>query len=445
MRKQWRKFGGSKDFTGPPAPYSAMNIVLVGISHKTAPLEMRERLAFSELCLRDALGELVDQDALEEGLIVSTCNRVELLASAPSGADRGLDRLMEFLCGFHGLEPGTLNGHLYRHSDSDAIKHVFRVASSLDSMVVGESQILGQVKEAYQAAVEAGTVGRVLSQLMNRALYVAKRIRTETGVAQNPVSVSSVAVELAQKIFSDLSDKTVLLVGAGETGELAARCLIEAGTSKLLVTNRTAERAGEIANKFGGAAVSFEAFYDVLSLSDIVLCSTGAADYVISPAETRRALKSRKRGPLLFIDISVPRNIDPSIADIENTFLFDIDDLQSIVQSNLNERVREANAAEAIVEAEVHQFVKQLRSLDIGPAIAEVKELLSQMAASEFKRNRKRLGGLTAEQETAIRDVLIPALVNKLSHPVILHLRNAAREREPSELIDELRKMLRID
>jgi len=422
-----------------------MNIVLVGISHKTAPLEMRERLAFSELCLRDALGKLVDQDALEEALIVSTCNRVELLASAPGGADRGLDRLMEFLCGFHGLEPGTLNGHLYRHSDSDAIKHVFRVASSLDSMVVGESQILGQVKEAYQAAVEAGTVGRVLSQLMNRALYVAKRIRTETGVAQNPVSVSSVAVELAQKIFSDLSDKTVLLVGAGETGELAARCLIEAGTSKLLVTNRTAERAGEIANKFGGAAVSFEAFYDVLSLSDIVLCSTGAADYVISPAETRRALKSRKRGPLLFIDISVPRNIDPSIADIENTFLFDIDDLQSIVQSNLSERVREANAAEAIVEAEVHQFVKQLRSLDIGPAIAEVKELLSQMAASEFKRNRKRLGGLTAEQETAIRDVLIPALVNKLSHPVILHLRNAAREREPSELIDELRKMLRID
>jgi glutamyl-tRNA reductase len=422
-----------------------MNIVLVGISHKTAPLEMRERLAFSELCLRDALGELVDQDALEEGLIVSTCNRVELLASAPSGADRGLGRLMEFLCGFHRLEPDTLNGHLYRHADSDAIKHVFRVASSLDSMVVGESQILGQVKEAYQAAVEAGTIGRVLSQLMNRALHVAKRIRTETAVAQNPVSVSSVAVELAQKIFSDLSDKTVLLVGAGETGELAARCLIEAGTSKLLVTNRTAERAQEIANKFSGGAVSFEAFYDVLPLSDIVLCSTGAADYVISPAQTRKALKSRKRGPLLFIDISVPRNIDPSIADIENTFLFDIDDLQSIVQSNLSERVREATAAEAIVEAEVHQFVKQLRSLDIGPAVAEVKELLSQMAASEFKRNRKRLGGLSAEQETAIQDVLIPALVNKLSHPVILHLRHAAREREPSELIDELRKMLRID
>ena len=213
----------------------------------------------------------------------------------------------------------------------------------------------------------------------------------------------------------------------------------------MLVTNRTAERAQEIANKFNGGAVSFEAFYDVLPSSDIVICSTGAADYVISPAQTRKALKSRKRGPLLFIDISVPRNIDPSIADIENTFLFDIDDLESIVQSNVSERVREANTAEAIVEVEVLQFVKHLRSLDIGPAVAEVKELLSQMAATEFKRNRKRLGGLSAEQETAIQDILLPALVNKLSHPVIVHLRHTAREREPSELIDELRKMLRID
>jgi glutamyl-tRNA reductase len=422
-----------------------MNIVLVGISHKTAPVEMRERLAFNESHLHDALGELVDQDSLEEGLIVSTCNRVELLASAPSGADRGLGRLMDFLCGFHCLEPGALNGHLYRHADSEAIKHVFRVTSSLDSMVVGESQILGQVKEAYQHAVEAGTIGRVLSQLMNRALHVAKRIRTETGVAQNPVSVSSVAVELARKIFDELSDKTVLLVGAGETGELAARSLIEAGTSKLIVTNRTAGRGEEIARKFGGGAVSFETFYDVLPASDIVLCATGAPDYVIRPAETRKALKSRKRGPLLFIDISVPRNIDPSVADIENTFLLDVDDLESIVKTNLREREYEAQAAETIIEAEVQHFNKLLRSLDIGPAVVEIKQLLSQMAASEFKRNRKRLGDLSPDQETAIQDVLLPALVNKLSHPLIVHLRNAARDREPNEIIDQLRKMLRID
>lgn len=422
-----------------------MNIVLIGLSHKTAPVEMRERLAFSESRLQDALAALVDQDTVDEGLIVSTCNRVELLASAPAGADRGLDRLTGFLCNFHNLRPDTLNGHLYAHADTEAIKHIFRVASSLDSMIVGESQILGQVKEAYQSAIEAGTVGRVLSQLMNRTINVAKRIRTETAVAQNPVSVSSVAVELARKIFGDLSDKTVLLVGAGEMGELAARSLVEAGTSKLIVTNRTAERSEEIARKFGSGAVNFEALYDVLPSADIVLCSTGAPNYVIHPAETKKALKSRKRGPLLFIDISVPRNIDPAVAGLDNTFLFDVDDLESVVKSNLREREREAQIAETIIESEVEGFMSHLRSLDLGPVVVEVKQLLSQMALSEYKRNRKRLGALSPEQEAAIQEVLLPALVNKLSHPVIVHLRHAARNGEPSEVIEELRKMIRID
>src|ERR1044071_5086703 len=414
-----------------------MNIVLIGLSHKTAPVEMRERLAFDVSRLSDALAELVDQEALDEGLIVSTCNRVELLASAPAGADRGLNRLTDFLCDFHHLQLNSLNGHLYSHADTEAIKHIFRVASSLDSMVVGESQILGQVKEAYQSAVEAGTVGRVLSQLMNRTINVAKRIRTETAVAQNPVSISSVAVELARKIFNDLSDKTVLLVGAGEMGELAARSLVEAGTSKLIVTNRTAERSEEIARKFRSNAVNFEAFYDVLPSADIVLCSTGAPGYVIHPAETKKALKSRKRGPLLFIDISVPRNIDPAVAGLDNTFLFDVDDLESVVKSNLRERQREAQLAEAIIESEVEGFMGQLRSLDLGPIVVEVKQLLAQMALSEYKRNRKRLGALNPEQEAAIQDVLLPALVNKLSHPVIVHLRHAARNGEPSEVIEE--------
>src|ERR1051325_5002156 len=312
-----------------------MNIVLVGLSHKTAPLEMRERLAFAEPLIPDALNRLLDQPTVDEGLIVSTCNRVELLASTTAGAEQGIACLSDFLSEFHHLTPESLNGHLYRHADADAIKHLFRVAASLDSLVVGESQILGQVKEAYQHAVEAGTVGRVLSQLMNRAISVAKRVRTETGVAQNPVSISSVAVELARKIFEDLTNKSVLLVGAGEMGELAARNLIEAGTSKLLVTNRTAARAEEVARQFGGAAVSFEAFYDVLAAADLVLCSTGAPDYVIRPADARPALKGRRRGPLLFIDISVPRNVDPAIAHLDNCFLFDVDDLESVVKANI--------------------------------------------------------------------------------------------------------------
>lgn len=422
-----------------------MNIILVGLSHKTAPIEMRERLAFASSLLPDALSRLVDQKTVDEGLIVSTCNRVELIASTPVGADRGLDCLADFLVGYHQFASGAVNGHLYRHADGDAIKHLFRVASSLDSMVVGESQILGQVKEAYQHAVDAGTIGRVLSQLMHRALSVAKRIRTETGVAQNPVSISSVAVELARKIFQDLSDKVVLLVGAGEMSELAARCFIDAGTSKLIVTNRSVERAEEIAGKYSGAAVNFAAFYDVLPSADIVLCSTGASDYVIRPAEARRALKSRKKGPLLFIDISVPRNIDPALAGLENVFLFDVDDLESIVKTNIREREQEAARAESIIDGEVQLFVQQLRSLDIGPAIVEVKELLVQIVAGEFKRNRKHLCGLSPEQETAIVEVLIPALVNKLSHPMIVHLRNAARDGKPTQMMEELRKMTGID
>ncbi|HZM91695.1 MAG TPA: glutamyl-tRNA reductase [Blastocatellia bacterium] len=422
-----------------------MNIVLVGLSHKTAPLAMRERLAFGESQLVDALSRLVDQKTVDEGLIVSTCNRVELIASTPAGAERGLECLADFLRDFHHLTPDALNGHLYKHADTGAIKHLFRVASSLDSMVVGESQILGQVKDAYQQAINAGTIGRVLSQLMHRALSVAKRIRTETGVAQNPVSVSSVSVELARKIFGDLSDKTVLLVGAGEVAELAARSLIEAGTSKLIVTNRTAERAEDIASKFSGGAVNFEAFYDVLPSADIVICSTGAPDYIIRPPETKRALKSRKKGPVLFIDISVPRNIDPGLSALENAFLFDIDDLDSIISTNLRERESEARQAESIIDAEVEHFVEHLRSLDIGPAVVEVKELLSQIVISEFRRNRKRLGVLSPEQEAAIEEVVIPALVNKISHPMIVHIRNAAREGKPTQMMDELRKMIRID
>jgi glutamyl-tRNA reductase len=406
---------------------------------------MRERLAFESSRIGEALSELVDHQVLDEGLIVSTCNRVEVVASSPGSSETGIERVTAFLCDYHHVQPDELEPHLYRRVGAEAVRHVFRVASSLDSMVVGESQILGQVKDAYQEAVDAGTVGRVLNQLMHRAISVAKRVRTETAIAQNPVSISSVAVELARKIFGELSGGTVLLVGAGEMAELAARKLIDNGTSRLIVTNRTAERAEEVARQFGGGAVNFEAFYDVLVSAHVVICSAGAPDYIIRASETQRALKNRRIGPVLFIDISVPRNIDPRVAELDNCFLFDIDDLETIVRSNVAEREREAKLAEAIIEHEVHQFVESIRELDIGPTVVEVKELISQLALAELKRNRKRLGALTSEQEAAIREVLIPALVNKLSHPVIVHLRNAARNGEPQDVLDQLRKMVRAD
>jgi glutamyl-tRNA reductase len=422
-----------------------MDIVLIGVNHKTAPVELRERLMFSEAAIPEALSNLVDHEAVEEGLIVSTCNRIELLATAPSGMEPGLALLAEFLCGFHKLSPYELDGHLYRCSGPDAVKHVFRVTSSLDSMVVGEPQILGQVKEAYHQAVEAGTIGRILSQLMDRAISVARRVRNETGISQNPVSVSSVAVELGCKIFGSLAGKTILLVGAGEMAELAARSLLESGSSRLIVTSRTADHAESIARKFGGGAVSFEAFYDVLPSADIVICSTGAPEYIIKHSEVGRALNSRRKGPILFIDISVPRNIDPKVGEVENAFIFDIDDLQSVVQANLREREREAQAGETIVESEVQHFLAHLRSLDIGPSIVELKQVIQEIALSELKRNRKHLGAFSPEQEAALREVLIPALVNKLSHPIIVHMRAAARNGEPASVLDELRKMIRIE
>jgi glutamyl-tRNA reductase len=422
-----------------------MNIVLIGLSHKTAPVEVRERLAFNETCLADALATLVDQESVDEGLIVSTCNRVELIASAPVSAEQGLHRLTNFICDFHRLSLDSIQTHLYSHAQDHAVKHLFRVASSLDSMVLGESQILGQVKEAYRNAMEAGTVGRVLSQLMHRTLTVAKRVRTETAISQLPVSVSSVAVELAEKIFGDLSGKTVLLVGAGEMAELAAQNLMESGAGKLLVTNRTRERAEQFAHQFNGGTVSFETFYEVLPGVDILICSTGAPDYVIRAEETRRALKARRKGPLLFIDISVPRNIDPAVADLDSAFLFDIDDFQGVVEANIREREREARNAEAIIESEVHNFIKHMRSFDIGPSVVEVKKLIGQLAQEELRRNRKKLGNLTPEQEAKLAEVLLPALVNKLSHPIILQMRASARNEEPADTLEELRKLIKID
>jgi glutamyl-tRNA reductase len=406
---------------------------------------MREQIAFDEPRIAVALATLVDHDIVEEALIISTCNRIELVATATSDVASCVSRVSRFLWEFHELSPESVEAHLYRHTGPEAVRHIFRVASSLDSLVIGEPQILGQVKDAYQQAIAAGAIGRVLSQVMNRALSVAKRIRSETGISLNPVSVSSVAVDLAMKIFGDLSDKRVLLVGAGEMGELAARSLMAAGSTHFLVTNRTAERAESIAREFGGGAISFEAIYDVLPSVDIVLCSTGAPEFVIRAAETKRSLKSRRAAPILFIDISVPRNIDPDVAGLDSAFLFDVDDLQSVVDANLKEREREAIAAEVIIETELEQFASHFKSLDIGPAVQEVKQMLASIAIGELKRNRKHLGPLTPDQEEAIKSVLIPALVNKLSHPIIVHLRTAARNGEGTKVLDELRKLTRID
>jgi glutamyl-tRNA reductase len=410
-----------------------MSIVLVGLSHKTAPVEVRERLAFADSCIADALRQLVDRQRINESLIVSTCNRVEVIAVTPNGAEQAesdISYLYGFLNRFHNCDQSLLHKYCYHHADAAAIKHVFRVTSSLDSMVVGEPQITGQIKEAFQRAQEAAAVGHTLTRLMNRAFAVAKRVRNETGIGSSAVSISFVAVELARKVFEELNGTTVMLIGAGEMAELAAKHLINYGANRLLIVNRTYENAVALAKEMNGEAVRFDEFEKRLPEAGILICSTGASNYLVRPEHVRRALETRRHQPILLIDISVPRNIDPAIGQMDGAFVFDVDDLESIAEANRAEREREALRAEAIIESEVERFVAALAEGNINAVIGAFRQQVSEMAFAEFERSRKRLGHLNDDQEEALR-VMINSIVNKFTHPVIKQLRESEEGHSP--------------
>jgi glutamyl-tRNA reductase len=414
-----------------------MSILLVGVNHKTAPVEVRELLAFSEEACAAGLRSLVDGEVVREGLIVSTCNRVEILAATTTEhAKEGSKRIGEFLTHARTLPNEFFQDHLYKHADEQAVRHMFRVASSLDSLVVGEPQVLGQVRRAYSIALEVGTAGRILNRLIHHTLRVAKRVRNETGIAANAVSISYMAVELGKKIFGSLRGQSVLVIGAGEMAELCTRHLINAGVSRVLVANRTGEAASRLALEFGGEAVPFEQLSESLSAADIVVCSTGAGEYVVTAEMARDALTRRRNRPAFFIDISVPRNLDPAIGELPNAFVFDIDDLESVVSSNIREREREAERAELIVDSEVMQFQQSLRVLDIGPSIGALRERLQGIAKSELARQRNRLGKLTPEQERAIESLMM-STVNKISHPLLRRLRQSIAAIDPETSADD--------
>ncbi len=402
-----------------------MSIVLVGLNHKSAPVEVRERLAFSDDACTASLHALVDGEAICEALIVSTCNRVEVVATTGSvDGPTGATRISNFLSDARNVPADFFHEHLYTHAEDEAVRHVFRVASSLDSMVVGEPQVLGQVRRAYSVAVAAGTAGRVIHRLMHHALHVAKRVRSETGIADSAVSISYTAVELGRKVFGSLKGTTVLLVGAGEMAELAAQHLAAAGAQRILVANRTHETATRLAATFGGEAVEFGALPTLLAQADIVICSTAAKDYVITPQMARAALEARRNRPAFFIDISVPRNVDPAVGQIGNLFVFDVDDLEAVIASNIRERESEAVRAELIVESEVMQFQQALRALDIGPTVGALRQKLQEIAQREYQRQRHKLGALTPAQEQAVEALLLSA-VNKIAHPVISRMRRS--------------------
>ena len=403
-----------------------MSIVLVGINHKSAPVEVRERLAFSEDACSSGLRTLVDGEVVREALIVSTCNRVEVLAeTGKEQLSETIDRVNQFLGGGgEALPRSFLETHLYQHTDDQAVRHLFRVTSSLDSMVVGEPQVLGQVRRAYSIALEAGTAGRIINRLVHHAFRVAKRVRTETGIGANAVSISYMAVELGKKIFNSLEGHTALLIGAGEMAELSARHLMGAGVARVLLANRTQARAAILAAELGGEAIDFDRLADHLPEADIIICSTAADEYVITEQMAREALARRRNRPSFFIDISVPRNIDPGVGKLSNVFVFDIDDLESVISSNIREREREAERAELIVESETMQFQQTLRVMDIGPTIGALRNKLHDIAKLELTRQRTRLGPLSAEQEAAIEALLV-STVNKISHPLLSHMRRS--------------------
>ena len=415
-----------------------MQLALVGLSHKTAPVEVRERMAFSSDALRAALTSLVGRQEVNEALILSTCNRVEVVAES---ADERLIR--EFLCEFHQIPHESVSKHLYSFRNVEAIRHVFRVAASLDSMVIGEPQILGQVKEAYRIAADAGTVGMHLSALMNRAFAVAKKVRSETGISQSAVSVSYAAVELARKIFGDLAGKTVMIIGASKMGELAAKHLKRAGVSSVLVTNRTFERAVELAKVFEGAAVPFEHFADHMVGADIVITSTGATHFIIGKSQAEQIIHRRKNKPMFFIDIAVPRDIDPSVNEIDNVFLYDIDDLQQVIDENLKERLKEASRAEEIIASEVEAFCLKMKGREVVPTIVQLRETLEKLRRDEIERNRRHLKDLSPEQQEAL-DQITKSLVNKILHTPIEQLKQLAHDPQGPDIADLIRKIFNV-
>jgi len=415
-----------------------MQLALVGISHKTAPVEIRERLAFNSEALRSALTALVGRQEITEAIILSTCNRVEVVAESPD------DRLIrEFLCEFHQIPHDSVAQHFYSFRNADAIRHVFRVAASLDSMMIGEPQILGQVKEAYRIAADAGTVGMHLSALMNRAFAVAKKVRSETGISQSAVSISYAAVELARKIFGDLAGKTVMIIGASKMGELAAKHLKRAGVSSVLVTNRTFERAVELAKVFEGAAVPFEHFTDHMDRADIVISSTGAPHFIIGRSLAEQIIYRRKNKPMFFIDIAVPRDIDPAVNEIGNAFVYDIDDLQQVIDANLKERMKEASRAEEIVDSEVQAFCLKMQSREVVPTIVQLRDTLERLRRDEIERNRRHLRDLSPEQQAAV-DQITKSIVNKILHSPIEQLKEMAHNPQGPDFADLIRKIFNI-
>jgi len=418
-----------------------MHLVLVGLSHKTAPVEIREKLTFPADRQPDALSRLTSGPEINEAVIVSTCNRTEIYAVATS-ADGGTDAVIDFLCDYHALDRHELVRSLYIVTGDAVVRHLFRVIASLDSMVVGEAQILGQVKEAYDHAFNAGVTDRAFNKLFRQSFEVGKRVRTETAIGESAVSISYAAVELAKKVFDCLNGRTILILGAGKMSELTAKHLVSNGVTRVLVANRTFARAEELAARFSGTPVPYETLYEHIGDADIVISSTAATEYVITKADLARVAKSRNR-PLFLIDIAVPRDIDPGVNDLGGVFLYDIDDLSGVVSSNLEERMAEARKAEGIIDEEIAAFFGWLESMEVVPTVAAIRAKAEAIRQMELEKAFRRLD--LSEKDAKTVDALTCAIVNKMLHGPTARLKKAASGKDGYVYMDVARELYGLD
>lgn len=417
-------------------------IILIGANHKTAPVELREKLSCSADETLSALEILKKDQGIRESLIFSTCNRTEILYIPETGDQ--VENMISFIARYKNIPVSDFEKALYVHRGDKAIAHLFQVASSLDSMVVGEPQILGQVKQAYRMAVENKSSGVLLNRLMHKAFSVAKRVRKETGIGDNAVSISYAAIELANKIFSDLSEKNVMLLGAGEMAELAVEHLISNNVKKIFVANRTFKNAVDLATKFNGQAVKFEERHDALKDVDIIISSTGATEYVMTRDQVRKAMKKRHHNTLFFIDIAVPRDIDPNINDISNAYVYDIDDLKNIVDSNIEQRGRETVKAQRFIEEAVLKFRTWLDGLAIVPTIKALNDKVTSIVDVEFKKTMAGMKHLTKEDVESIKR-MTRAIASRTIHDPILFLRNTGNHRDDSLYLSVTHQLFDID
>ena len=422
-------------------------IVSVGTSHHVAPIEFRERLAFSEEQLIESHQHLRESNQVQEAAILSTCNRVEVYAVLNSvrNADAATKVLVEFLSRYHQIDMASLKKWTYHHHNLETIQHLFRVTSSLDSMVVGESQILGQVKEAYDTSRSAGSTGTILNRLFTKAFSVGKRIRSETTITTGAVSISYAAVELAKKIFNTLEGKTVAIIGAGEMSELTAKHLVANGVSNVIVANRTYERAVKVAEKFNGTALAYDSDLNFLIDADIVISSTNAPDYLIKRKPLADIMRKRKHRYMFLIDIAVPRDIEPDVNKLDHAFLYNIDDLEAVVASNLKDRHQEATRAEQIVSEEAKRFYDQLQIFQVNPTIKALHQQFRQIADAELQSCFYKTT-LSDQQEEAVAS-MAQAIVKKLLHHPMQNLRCAVNDGDSDhgQYVQALQELFALD